>query len=258
MRIAVALLWGCCIALTSRTVLADETANHFGPDAHAALGAYRGMVEEHAEGVIRDLRIIADTSEAKSGNQELYKPLLMRLTDNLSTDATTWYALPDGRYFATEKDGMSEENLKDRHYFPTLMSGKEVFGDLVVSKSTGHRSVIIAVPVVANGTTVGAIGVSLRVRLLSELVDQHMKLPESSYFYALERDTRIVLHRYADRMFKTPSDIGDEALGERFKSILNQDKGSLEYTLENKKISAIFERSPSLNWYFFLAKEMRE
>jgi len=59
-------------------------------------------------------------------------------------------------------------------------------------------------------------------------------------------------------MFKTPSDIGDEALGERFKSNLNQDKGSLEYTLENKKISAIFERSPSLNWYFFLAKEMRQ
>jgi len=91
--------------------------------------------------------------------------------------ATAWYALPDGRYFATEKDGMSEENLKDRYYFPTLMSGKEVFGDLVVSNSTGHRSVIIAVPVVANGTTEGAIGVSLRVRLLSELVDQHMKLP---------------------------------------------------------------------------------
>ncbi len=188
----------------------------------------------------------------------MYKPLLTRLTDNLSTDATTWYALPDGSYFATEKDGMSEENLKDRHYFPTLMSGKEVFGDLVVSKSTGHRSVIIAVPVVANGTTVGAIGVSLRVRLLSELVDQHMKLPESSYFYALERDTRIVLHRYADRMFKTPTDVGDEALGEKFKSTLNQDAGRLEYTLQGKKIEAIFERSPSLNWYFFLAKEIRD
>lgn len=258
MRTAVALIFGLMTSLSLVTAHAEEHSNHFGPDAHAALGAYRGMVEEHAEGIVRDLRIIADTSEAKSGKQELYKPLLMRLTDNLPTDATTWYALPDGSYFATEKDGMSEENLKDRHYFPTLMSGKEVFGDLVVSKSTGHRSVIIAVPVVANGSTVGAVGVSLRVRLLSELVDQHMKLPESSYFYALERDTRIVLHRYADRMFKTPTDVGDEALGEKFKSTFNQDAGRLEYTLQGKKMEAIFERSPSLNWYFFLAKEIRD
>ncbi len=258
MRTAVALIFGLMTSFTLLTVHAEENSNHFGPDAYAALGAYRGLVEEHAEGILRDLRIIAETSEARSGKEELYKPLLMRLTENLSTDATTWYALPDGSYFATDKDGMSDEKLKDRHYFPMLMSGKEVLGDLVVSKSTGHRSVIIAVPVVTNGTTVGAVGVSLRVRLLSELVDQHLDLPEDSYFYALERDTRIVLHRYADRMFKTPTDVGDEALGERFKGILNQDKGSLEYTLEDKKISAIFERSPSLNWYFFLAKEMRD
>ena len=59
-------------------------------------------------------------------------------------------------------------------------------------------------------------------------------------------------------MSKTPTDVGDAARGERFKGILNQDKGSLEYTLENKKISAIFERSPSLTWYFFLAKETRD
>lgn len=72
--------------------------------------------------------------------EELCKPLLMRLTENLSTVATTWYALPDGSYFATEREGMSDENLQDRHYFPTLMSGKEVLGNLVGSKLTGHRS----------------------------------------------------------------------------------------------------------------------
>jgi hypothetical protein len=42
------------------------------------------MVEEHTEGIIRDLRIIAGTSEAKSGKEDLYKPLLMRLTGHRS------------------------------------------------------------------------------------------------------------------------------------------------------------------------------
>jgi methyl-accepting chemotaxis protein len=165
--------------------------------------------------------------------------------------------MPDGSYSATEAGGETDQNLKDRHYFPILMSGKEVFGDLVISKSTGHRSVIVAVPVFTEGKVVGAVGVSLRVRLLSQLVDTYMPLPENSYFYALERDTRIALHRKAERMFQTPSDVGDEALGEEFRRLLNaRNSGNFEYTLHGKKIDSIFELSPTLGWYFFIAKEV--
>ncbi len=231
-------------------------SSHFSSDARVALGAYRGMVEEHAEGIVRALRIIANTTEAKSGTWEALKSVLTRYSDDLPTDATAWFVLPDGSYYATETSGMTEQNLKDRHYFPALMSGKEVFGDLVISKSTGHRSVIIASPVVSEGKVIGGVGVSLRVRLLSELVDKHMPLPPDSYFYALERDTRIVLHRKAERMFKTPSDVGDEALGEEFKRVLREDHGTFEYTLNGKKMAAIYESSPMLGWYFFIAKEI--
>jgi methyl-accepting chemotaxis protein len=165
--------------------------------------------------------------------------------------------LPDGSYSATEAGGETDQNLKDRHYFPSLMSGKELFGDLVISKSTGHRSVIVAVPVSTGDKVVGAVGVSLRVRLLSQLVDTYMPLDEKSYFYALERDTRIAIHRKAERMFQTPTDVGDEALGEEFKRLLkDRSSGSFEYTLHGKKMTSIFELSPSLGWYFFIAKEV--
>lgn len=228
----------------------------FGPDALVALSTYRGMVEEHTAGILHGLRVIAASTEAQSGKWEECKILLNQLSSDLPTDATAWFVLPDGNYFATEAEGLAEQNLKDRHYFPILMSGKEVMGDLVVSKSTGHRSVIIAVPVSFHGKVVGGVGVSLRVRLLSELVDHHMPLPNTAYFYALEKDTRIVLHRKAERMFKTPSDVGDEALGDEFKRMLTQDSGAFEYTLNGKRMTTIFERSPSLGWYFFIAKEI--
>lgn len=256
MRTVVSWWCGIVVGLTPFSLQGQEPSKYFSADAHAALGAYRGMVEEHTEGILRDLRIIADTAEAKSTKEAEYRPLLTRLTDNLATDATSWYVLPDGSYFATEVSGMSEQNLKDREYFPTLLSGKEILGDLVISKSTGHRSVIIAVPVIDHGKPVGGVGVSLRVRLLSKLVDEHMNLPSDSYFYALERDTKIVLHRKAERMFQTPSDVGDEALGEEFKNVLRQDRGAFEYTLQGKKMASIFECSPALKWCFFIAKEI--
>ena len=243
------------LARSESTAFSIQPPASFGPDARVALGAYRGMVEEHTAGILHSLRLIAASNEAKSGSWEQSKPLLEQLSKDVKTDATAWYVLPDGSYSATESEGLTDQNLKDRHYFPILMSGKEVFGDLVISKSTGHRSVIIAVPVSANGKVVGGVGVSLRVRLLSELYE-HMPLPETSYFYALEKDTRIVLHRKAERMFKTPSDIGDEALGEEFKRVLTQDSGAFEYNLQGKRMTAIFEKSPSLGWYFFIAKEI--
>jgi hypothetical protein len=243
------------LMFSSTNARCENGRETFGADARAALGAYRGMVEEHAEGILQSLHLIAASEEAKSGTEERYKPLLTQLAQDLSTESTVWFAYPDGNYYATETDGMTDQNLKDRHYFEPLMAGKEVFGDLIVSKSTGHRSVIVAVPVHSNGKVVGGVGVSLRVALLSKLVDEHMHLPPNSYFYALERDTRIALHQKAERMFMTPSDVGDEALGDQFKQALQQNSGTFEYSLQGQKMSAIYELSPKLGWYFFIAKE---
>lgn len=247
----------CCSLFVPTQAPAQEAVSPFGIMESATLGAFRGVVEEHIAGIRRSLRIIADSAEARSGSWERCGPLLKQLSDDVKTDATAWFVMPDGSYSATEAGGETDQNLKDRLYFPSLMSGKEVFGDLVISKSTGHRSVIIAVPVSMEGKVIGAVGVSLRVRLLSQLVDTYMPLPGNSYFYALERDTRIALHRKAERMFQTPSDVGDEALGEEFRRLLNaRNSGSFEYTLHGKKIASIFELSPTLGWYFFIAKEV--
>lgn len=257
MRVTTRLLYflgSLCLLLR---IAAAESSSHFGDGARAALGAYRGTVEEHVAGIRRALRVISATTEARSGSWDQCGPLLTQLSKDLSTDATAWFVRPDGSYSATEEGSEADQNLKDRHYFPALMSGKEVFGDLVISKSTGHRSVIVAVPVVSDGKTIGAVGVSLRVRLLSQLVDAYMPLPEKEYFYALERDTRIALHRKAERMFQTPSDVGDEALGEEFTRLLKDPKsGHFEYSLHGKKMAALYEYSPTLEWYFFIAKEI--
>ncbi len=250
------LLVLCTLCLAFQTNAA-QGSSHFGGDSRAALGGYRGTVEEHVTGIRRALRIVATTTEARSDSWEQCGPLLAQLSKDLSTDATAWFVRPDGSYSGTEEGGDTDQNLKDRHYFPILMSGKEVFGDLVISKSTGHRSVIVAVPVISDGKTIGAVGVSLRVRLLSQLVDSYMPLSDKEYFYALERDTRIAIHRKAERMFQTPSDVGDEALGEEFKRLLKDGKsGSFEYNLHGKKMVALYEYSPTLEWYFFIAREI--
>ena len=222
-------------------------------DAQVALNAYQGLIEEHLSGVLRSIKVIAASTEAQSANWEQSRPMLDRLDKELETDASVWFAMPDGKYYSTNADGLTEQNLGDRSYFPQLMAGKDVEGDLVVSKSTGHRSVIVATPVMANGKVVAAIGVSLRLRLLSEFVDENTQLPANMYFYSMNSDALISTHRNIDRMFKHPTDIGDESLGPIFTTAIAKEKGQLEYKLHGNNISAIFQKSKALGWHFFIA-----
>jgi len=222
-------------------------------NAQVALNAYQGLIEEHLTGVLRSIKVVAASPEAQSADWARTRPMLDRLDKELETDASVWFAMPDGKYYSTSADGLTEQNLGDRSYFSQLMAGQDVEGDLVVSKSTGHRSVIAATPVMANGKVVAAIGVSLRLRLLSQFVDENTQLPANMYFYSMNSDALISTHRNIDRMFKHPTDIGDESLGPIFTSALAKENGRLDYKLHEKNISAIFQKSKTLGWHFFIA-----
>jgi methyl-accepting chemotaxis protein len=219
----------------------------------SVLRGYTAFVEEHVRGVRRDLRVLADLKELQGAKVADFSAVLNRLAQEVPTAATVWFVYPDGTYYSSAQLDVVDENLRDRGYFKALLSGKEVYGELVISKSTGHRSIVIAVPVTREGKVVGGVGVSLRVRLLSELVERSLRLPENWYFYALDPNTKIVLHRRAERMFRTPAEVGDEALGEQFRGILGRERGDFNYTLQGESISSIFDYSSELNWYFFLA-----
>ncbi len=224
-------------------------------NAQVVLNAYQGLVEEHLSGVLHSIKVVAESSEAKSANWERTRPMLDRLDKDLETDASVWYAMPDGKYYSTNAEGLTEQNLGDRSYFPRLMAGQDVEGDLVVSKSTGHRTVIVATPVKVDGKVVAAIGVSLRLRLLTQFIEKNTQLPVDMYFYSMNSDALISTHRNIDRMFKHPTDIGDESLGPIFTSALAKEKGQLDYKLNGKNISAIFQKSKALGWHFFIARQ---
>lgn len=253
----VSIIISSFLMLVSLGTQAGSKAVSIKIEPEIALNGYRALVEEYLSGVLRTTRAIAFSSEAKSGRWELVKPILERYGKDLKSDALAWYALPDGSYFSTETGGLTEQNLKDRDYFQSLLKGKDVLNELVISKSTGHRSIIVATPVVVDGKVMAAVGVSVRARLLSELVESDIKLPPDTYFYAMNANAKISLHRYMDRMFKQVKDVGDELLEEQFKNTFKKESGVFNYELQGKKLTSIYEKSRELGWYFFIAQEVK-
>lgn len=230
-----------------------ETESTFEVDAYVALDAYQGLVEEHLAGTLRAIRTLAVTSEAQTGEWTAVKPLLDRLSDELTTDATVWFALPDGSYASTAS-GPSTETLSDRAYFPDLLAGDDVEGSLVVSKSTGHRSIIVATPVARDGKVVAMIGVSVEAKLVSALVTETANLPDNLTFYALDSHGQAAIHRNPELMFQFPSDLGDPSLKAATETILSQPRGRIGYRFQETDRVGVFNKSEATGWHFVLVQ----
>jgi len=229
---------------------ASEAAVQQQADMHCLLNAYSALADEYFNSVLRDLRLMASTSEVKSGRWANMKGLLKEFNNSGVAAAAVWYVRPDGGYYTVE-EGLTGKVLSDRPYFLGLISGKEVAGDLVISRSTGKRVTVFAVPVKNGFKVTGALGVSVSVDDTSRMLSEKMGLPQNFVFYALDTQGRVSLHWKPELLFVYPSDLGSDTLNDAVKKMMSEDKGEVSYEFQGRK-KVYFRKSPLTGWVYAL------
>ena len=137
------------------------------------------------------LESIAHAPAAQLGEWEGIKDLLTYgMRDRVKS--LYWYALPDGSYYTSEKDKVSA-NLKSRTYFPTLVGGEAVVGELIVGKTSGLASTVVAVPIKRDGQVTGVLGVSIFLDEMTDEVISEMTIPRGMVCFSLGPDGRTAL-----------------------------------------------------------------
>jgi len=174
--------------------------------AELVAGAAVGLAETYVEGLIRAMVVLAATDLVQTGDWDGMHDLL-EVFEEASLPMATWFARPDGSYFTVDA-GRASANLLDRDYFPVVMSGRIATGYVLVSRSTGRVSAVTAVPVTADGTIVGALGVSLFLDAFSLAIAEDLALPDGVAFYAATEDGRIALHSDPNRLLADVSEAG--------------------------------------------------
>jgi len=217
-------------------------------DAQSLLSAFVSYTDLRMSSVQQSVAILASTTEAQSGNWKKMKPLL-RGYEKSDGGLVVWFVRPDGRYYTVDR-GLMDVKLSDRAYFPGLMSGEDVMGALVVSKSTGKRSAVIAVPVKKGGKVIGAIGVSLFLEKLADQVDSVLVLRPDVAFFALAPDGLTTLHKITRREFLDPRDLGSETLKKAANEMLSNSAGETSYEFDNATKTAIYRTSQLTQWKF--------
>ncbi len=193
------------------------------------------------------------TLETLSRTEEVKSAQWARMERLVSTSVppmlpqVLWFVQPDGTYY-TSAEGLAGQNLSDRAYFNTLITGGLVCGDLVLSKSTGKKSVIIAVPVHRDGRVVGGMGASIFVDDLSQLLNARLNLPAGSLFYALAPDGLTAFHINPELDLVDPRQLQVPSLSAAVGTLLSRPAGVVTYEFKGAPRRVYFNTSPLTGW----------
>jgi hypothetical protein len=220
-------------------------------DANSLLSAFIAYTDLRIRSVQRNLEILAVTSEVRSDNWSNMKELLTGYQES-DEGFIVWYVRPDGSYYTADK-GLMDKSLKDRVYFPDLMVGMKITGALVISKATGQRSAIIAVPVKVDGKVIGALGASLFLDKLSEQINAALNLRQGITFFALAANGLTTLNRKTDRHFLDPREQESKTLKRAATEMLAGTSGKTTYEFDNVTKNAIYGTSELTGWKYAIA-----
>ncbi|PZC51661.1 MULTISPECIES: ABC transporter substrate binding protein [unclassified Mesotoga] len=220
------------------TDIVDEVISDWSIPAQSFLNLIMTSFEERLLGIMSSLRILASCAEVKSGDWSLIRPLLEKF--NMEYEGLALYVLPDGGYYTVQRD-WTGLNLANRGYFPDLLEGKEVLGYQVLSRSTGKRSIVFAVPVKDDGKISAFVGLSAFFENWnSSLIERLLLLPEI-HFYVFDTQNSLALTDDTALLLGS-LDYPVIGLSERLEG-LSTDDGSLIYSDGVNLNTAYFKKS---------------
>ena len=221
-------------------------------DGQVALHSFMALSDAHMKKLADLLQLLATTDDARSGDWERIRGRLDGVT-SMTVPAVLWFARPDGSYW-TVTEGRAAGKLSDRAYFPRVLGGQTVLGDLVVSRSTSRNTAIVAVPVRGRGdAVVGVLGASVHLDRLGALIRQEMGgLEGDLIFFAIDYTPKGALHSDPAMIFTEPMRLGDEGMRKAFTEMLSSAEGTVTYTFRDRPRTVLYRKSPVTGWWYAL------
>ena len=228
--------------------IGQDAGRAFPVDGRVALASLIALSDGHLQKMADSLRLVAATDAARSADWEKIKGPLSEV-EKINVPALIWFALPDGSFW-TAQEGRSRESLATRPYFPRVLAGQTVIGDLVVSKTTGKSVAIIAVPILRRDKSVaGALGCSVYLDKLSALLEQEMDLDSSVIFYSFDAAPLLALVWDPGLIFVEPKKLGEE-VSRAFTEMLSKEQGIVKYKFRGESRTVLYRKSPLTGWRY--------
>ena len=218
-------------------------------EGRLALASLMALSDGHLQQVADHFQIVANSDDGQSADWTRIRGRLGAVKQ-VNVAGLFWFALPDGSYWSVEQ-GRAAGNLSDRSYWPRLMAGQMVLGDLVASKATGKSTSIVAVPIrSATGSIVGVLGSSIYLDSLSLLLKREIDLRPDLIFFSVDATPIGALQDDPEQIFLDPYALNEPELERAIREMLTREEGVVNYRFRGKGRTVLYRKSHVSGWWY--------
>jgi methyl-accepting chemotaxis protein len=153
----------------------------------------------------------------------------------------------EGKVLAGSDPGAIGLDLSSREYFQKAVAGETFISQMVIAKSTGVATVVIASPVAgASGKPIGVCSVGIKTSVVTDEMAK-FKLGKTGYFWVVDRDGLAILHPNKDIALKQNISQFD-GMQNLAKNALADKTGIESYTYNGSRKMASYAPVPSIGW----------
>ena len=218
-------------------------------EGRLALASLMALSDGHLQQVADHFQIVANSDDGQSADWTRIRGRLGAVKQ-VNVAGLFWFALPDGSYWSVEQ-GLAIGNLSDRPYWPRLIAGQMVLGDLVASKATGKSTAIVAVPIRgATGSIVGVLGGSIYLDSLSLLLKREIDLRPDLIFFSVDATPIGALQDDPEQIFLDPYALNEPELERAIREMLTREEGVVNYRFRGKGRTVLYRKSHVSGWWY--------
>ena len=141
------------------------------------------------------LEAIANTNDLKSYNIEEQKSIIKEINKEHDGFALIFITDTKGQQVARSDDKNQFDDMSDRDYFKKVSSDKKtIISDVLISKTTGKPSVVIAIPIFnEQGEYLGILGATLDLSTIEEMRSE-IAIGKTGYAFVTDSKGQILAH----------------------------------------------------------------
>lgn len=200
-----------------------------------------------------EIEIYANTPLIKEMNWEKTKPYLKREIEN-KLDIYDNLFIADRQGNCIDTTGY-EVDIQERKFFKSVMAGKTIVSNPIISKST-HNQVIMVVAPIKNqkGKIIGLIGADLNLGKLNHFIKKFKVVHKNSYSYLLTKNGIIVTHPDRKKIMREIITTKDAYTKTDLSQILKDSEGRIITDYNNTKSISYFHEIPNTDRWKIVTK----
>ncbi|TKI58434.1 methyl-accepting chemotaxis protein [Brevibacillus antibioticus] len=210
-------------------------------------------MDQYLDRRMTEIQVLARTSDIQSDDAAAKNEFIRKFTEEMKLYDGNTFIASDGKVTADTFPKSVGINLGERQFFKDGMQDKPSFSDVLVAKTTGNRSIIVASPVKGkNNEKLGVLTGLVNVDDFASTFLKNLKVGNDGYPILVDNKDHIQYHPTQDLIGKP---LAQSALPQPLMEILKSgktEKGSYNYSDNGKEYVVTYSPIPKTNFGLYL------